>query len=33
MHKVDEAVSISDLKKLTKIYYNILECYFEWKPV
>jgi succinyl-diaminopimelate desuccinylase len=29
MHKVDEAVSISDLKKLTKIYYNILECYFE----
>ena len=29
MHKVDEAVSISDLKKLTKIYYNILECYFK----
>jgi len=29
MHKVDEAVSISDLKKLTKIYLNILENYFE----
>jgi succinyl-diaminopimelate desuccinylase len=29
MHKVDEAVSISDLKKLTKIYYNILENYFK----
>ena len=28
MHKVDEAVSISDLKKLTKIYYNILNNYF-----
>jgi len=28
MHKVDEAVSISDLKKLTKIYSNILEDYF-----
>jgi succinyl-diaminopimelate desuccinylase len=33
MHKVDEAVSISDLKKLTKIYYNILENYFKWKLV
>jgi len=29
MHKVDEAVSLSDLKKLTKIYYNILENYFK----
>ena len=29
MHKVDEAVSISDLKKLTKIYSKILENYFK----
>jgi len=29
MHKADEAVSISDLKKLTKIYSSILENYFE----
>jgi succinyl-diaminopimelate desuccinylase len=29
MHKVDEAVSISDLKKLTKIYSEILENYFQ----
>ena len=29
MHKVDEAVSISDLKKLTKIYTEILKNYFE----
>ena len=29
MHKVDEAVSISDLKKLTKIYSEILENYFK----
>ena len=28
MHKVDECVSLSDLKKLTKIYQNILEEYF-----
>ena len=28
MHKIDESVSISDLKKLTKIYYKILENYF-----
>ena len=28
MHKVDEAVSISDLKKLTKIYSEILKNYF-----
>ena len=28
MHKVDECVSLSDLKKLTKIYENILEEYF-----
>ena len=29
MHKVDEAVSISDLKKLTKIYTEILKNYFK----
>ena len=29
MHKVDEAVSIPDLKKLTKIYSSILENYFK----
>ena len=29
MHKVDECVSLSDLKKLTKIYHNILIKYFE----
>jgi succinyl-diaminopimelate desuccinylase len=29
MHKVDEAVSISDLKKLTKIYSEILKNYFK----
>ena len=29
MHKVDECVSISDLKKLTKIYQNILIEYFK----
>ncbi len=29
MHKVDESVSISDLKKLTKIYSKILENYFK----
>ena len=28
MHKVDESVSVSDLKKLTKIYFGILENYF-----
>jgi succinyl-diaminopimelate desuccinylase len=28
MHKVDEAVSVSDLKKLTYIYQNILINYF-----
>ena len=28
MHKVDEAVPIADLKKLTNIYQNILENYF-----
>ena len=28
MHKVDEAVSISDLKKLTNIYNSILINYF-----
>jgi len=29
MHKVDEAVSLKDLKKLTKIYSNILDNYFK----
>ena len=29
MHKVDECVSLSDLRKLTKIYHNILEEYFK----
>jgi succinyl-diaminopimelate desuccinylase len=29
MHKVDECVSLTDLKKLTKIYQNILEEYFK----
>jgi len=33
MHKVDEAVSLSDLKKLTMIYSNILQNYFKWKLV
>jgi len=28
MHKIDEAVSLNDLKKLTKIYANILDKYF-----
>ncbi len=29
MHKIDECVSIGDLKKLTKIYYEILNQYFK----
>ena len=29
MHKVDEAVSLKDLKNLTKIYENILKNYFK----
>ena len=29
MHKVDEAVSVSDLKRLTNIYKNILKTYFK----
>ena len=29
IHKIDEAVSLSDLKKLTNIYTNILENYFK----
>jgi len=29
MHKVDEAVSLKDLKKLTKIYFTILQSYFK----
>ena len=32
MHKIDESVPFSDLKKLTNIYLNILENYFKkWK--
>ena len=31
MHKIDEAVSIKDLKNLTIIYENILQNYFKWK--
>ena len=31
MHKIYEAVSLKDLKKLTKIYANILDNYFSWK--
>ena len=31
MHKIDEAVSLTDLKKLTQIYQNILKKYFNWK--
>ena len=31
MHKIDEAVSLKDLKNLTKIYKNILQEYFKWK--
>ena len=30
MHKVDECVSVTDLKKLTNIYQNILIEYFKW---
>jgi succinyl-diaminopimelate desuccinylase len=33
MHKVDEAVSLNDLKKLSLIYSNILKNYFQWKLV
>ena len=33
MHRVDEVVSIKDLKNLTKIYQNILQNYFKWKLV
>ena len=29
MHKVDEAVSLKDLKDLTKIYENVLQNYFK----
>ena len=29
MHKIDECVSLKDLKNLTKIYQNILEDYFK----
>ena len=29
MHRVDEAVSLKDLKNLTKIYQNILQNYFK----
>ena len=30
MHKVDECVSLKDLRKLTKIYNDILVEYFKW---
>ena len=30
IHMVDERTSISDMKKLSKIYYNILKNYFLW---
>ena len=30
MHRIDESVSLSDLKKLTKIYHDILTNYFKW---
>jgi succinyl-diaminopimelate desuccinylase len=30
MHKVDEAVSLKDLKNLTKIFESILKNYFKW---
>ena len=33
MHRVDECVSLKDLKNLTKIYRNILEDYFKWSPI
>jgi len=33
IHMVNERTAVSDLKKLTKIYYNILENYFKWKLV
>jgi succinyl-diaminopimelate desuccinylase len=29
MHRVDECVSVTDLKKLTKIYENIIKEYFQ----
>ena len=29
MHKIDESVSLSDIKKLANIYQNILENYFK----
>jgi succinyl-diaminopimelate desuccinylase len=31
MHKIDEAVSLKDLKNLTRIYTIILQNYFKWK--
>jgi acetylornithine deacetylase/succinyl-diaminopimelate desuccinylase-like protein len=33
MHKVDECVSIADLKKLTNIYKDILQEYFKWSYI
>jgi acetylornithine deacetylase/succinyl-diaminopimelate desuccinylase-like protein len=33
MHKIDEYVSISDLRKLTKIYHQILVEYFKWNSI
>ena len=29
MHKIDESVSLKDLKKLKKIYFEIIKQYFE----
>ena len=31
MHKVDERVSLVDLKRLTKIYHDLMVQYFKWK--
>ncbi len=31
MHRVDECVSLTDLKKLVKIYENIIEEFFKYK--
>ena len=33
MHRIDECVSLSDLRKLTKIYNDILVEYFKWSCI
>ena len=33
MHRVDECVSLSDLRKLTRIYNDILVEYFKWSYI